>query len=78
MKYKCCKCDKTAVWCYIPGQEGKDDYYCDDCVRRGCSCNIDPVTLVEDTDEKGRLFPCCEYLYDDRGFEVSEEDATDV
>lgn len=52
-----CKCGKPAVWLYMPG----DGQYCDDCVSRGCSCNIDYETGLEDTDELGRLLPCCEY-----------------
>lgn len=35
----CCKCGKVAQWCYMPGGE----CYCDDCVPRGCSCNVDNV-----------------------------------
>lgn len=31
-----CKCGKIATWCYLP----KDTLYCDDCVSRGCSCNV--------------------------------------
>lgn len=38
-------------------------YYCDEHVPRGCSCNIDPDTDIEDVDEQGRLLPCCEYGY---------------
>ena len=36
MKEKC-KCGKKATWIYMPG--GGDDFKCDDCVSRGCSCN---------------------------------------
>lgn len=68
MRALCQKCNKIAVWNYLPS--GDDRYYCDEHVPRGCSCNIDPNTGVEDTDEKGRLYPCCEYIYDDRGFQV--------
>lgn len=39
-KIRCCKCGKIAVWAYMPG-DGDDHYYCDDCVPRGCSCNVD-------------------------------------
>lgn len=72
MKTICDKCAKDAVWLYLPGKTG--GAYCDEHVPRGCSCNIDPNTGIEDTDEKGRLFPCCEYLYDNRGFDEDEED----
>lgn len=54
-----CRCGKPAVWMYAPGTGN----YCEDCVSRGCSCNIDPNTGVEDTDELGRFFPCCEYMW---------------
>ncbi len=53
---------------YIPGKQGL--YYCDNCVPRGCSCNIDPDTLEEDKDHLGRLYPCCEYWFDDQGFNI--------
>ena len=70
MKILCGKCKKIAIWLYVPG---KDNWaFCDDHVPRGCSCNIDPDTGIEDTDHKGRLFPCCEYFYDDRGFDDEE------
>jgi len=64
-----CKC-KIAVWTYLPSED--DRYYCDDCVPRGCSCNIDPETGIEDTDGLGRLLPCCEYLYDEDGFSLDD------
>lgn len=36
---KCSCCDKTATWIYMPSGDGKR-WYCDDCVPRGCSCNL--------------------------------------
>lgn len=69
VKVKCniCKC-KTATWEYIPcGWR----YYCDDCVPRGCSCNIiseEGEETVEATDELGRLLPCCEFSYSRNGW----------
>jgi hypothetical protein len=33
----CCICGKKALWSYMPGRED----YCDNCVPRGCSCNLD-------------------------------------
>ena len=57
----CDKCHNKAVWFYMPGTEK----YCDDCVPRGCSCNIDHETGLQDKDEQGRLFPCVEYMYID-------------
>ena len=59
-----------AVWMYMPSfeREEKDRYFCDNCISKGCSCNINPMTGVEDLDGNGNPYPCCEYLYDDRGF----------
>ena len=64
-----CECGKTAVWMYMPGRE--EDVACDDCVPRGCSCNMEPIdenwenedpdNWKEPTDEKGRKYPCCEW-----------------
>lgn len=60
-----CKCGKPAVWHYDPAPG--DDYYCADCVNRGCSCQIDPDgTEYFDTD--GRQLPCCEYTYREEGY----------
>ncbi len=56
-----CSCGKPAVWLYMPATERKEVNYCDEHVPRGCSCNIDPETSIEDTDEQGRLLPCVEY-----------------
>ena len=39
-KIKCRKCKKKdAVWLYMPGHNDGNDFFCDDCVPRGCSCN---------------------------------------
>ena len=56
---KCFKCDKHAVWCYMPSQQNDGDYYCDDCIPRGCSCNIINSTVEKEIyeyykDELGR------------------------
>lgn len=79
MKYHCCKCAFKAVWYYAPWTSMKveeDNYYCEKHVRRGCSCNVDPDTGIEDQDSQGRLLPCCEYDYDVNGFDIdwSDED----
>lgn len=39
-KIKCCVCtEKDAVWFYMPGGLKDGDFFCDECVPRGCSCN---------------------------------------
>ena len=38
-----CKCGNVAVWCYLP----TDACYCDECVPRGCDCNIYNITEFE-------------------------------
>lgn len=70
-----CDCGNIAVWLYMPSYSGEqhNDFYCDDCVPRGCSCNMEPIdgnheNLAEDNwaepvDDKGRKYPCCEYSY---------------
>lgn len=100
-KIKCQVCNKKdAVWCYMPGHSNGIDMFCDDCVPRGCSCNVysiaefplkgddntnyvfwsadiddcsnkrnDNSFYYEPVDEKGRRYPCCEYFYDEDGFE---------
>lgn len=57
----CVVCGAPAVWHYEPSGERDDRDFCDEHVSRGCSCNVDPNTGVEDVDEKGRLLPCVEY-----------------
>jgi hypothetical protein len=66
MKYLCWKCKQLAVWWYVPGT--KDWYACDSCVPRGCSCNYD-LNDVEDKDEQGRSFPCCEWDFKEEGYD---------
>lgn len=35
-----CECGKVATWEYVPSTK-LHPYYCDDCVPRGCSCNVE-------------------------------------
>jgi hypothetical protein len=64
-KFCCATCGTfEAEWRYTPGRRGAGDYYCDDCVGRGCSC-----LELEEEDEQGRLLPCCEYDYAAEGWE---------
>lgn len=44
MKLKC-KCGNLATWLYMPADECTESAFCDDCVPRGCSCNIYEVAF---------------------------------
>lgn len=108
-KEKCARCKtKMAVWIYMPGN---GNYYCNDCVSRGCSCNyhynkpdtdghrdipkgiegkdwkwVEQEATKEEKaivkadglfvyiDEEGREYPCCEYDYDEDGFDKDKEE----
>jgi hypothetical protein len=66
---------KIATWDYIPDCYDGKHFYCEDCVPRGCSCNIKDYPLndpnepgIEETDELGRLLPCCEFDYSLNGW----------
>lgn len=42
----------------------------------GCSCNLyenEVGETVENKDELGRLLPCCEYMYNEKGFDDLDE-----
>ncbi len=72
MKIRCAKCNDLAIWFYAPSYDGKletNDYYCDGHVSRGCSCNVDIDTEIEELDESGRLMPCCEYDFSEAGYD---------
>lgn len=66
IRIKCNKCSKNAVWYYMPNDS--DRYFCNQHIPRGCSCNLIGDSEVEETDYKGRLYPCCEYGYSRSGF----------
>jgi hypothetical protein len=56
MKEICGKCKgmasgKIAVWMYIPDDEVEIRFYCDDCVPRGCFCQMDVEDSVDSTEE---------------------------
>jgi hypothetical protein len=55
-------CQCPATWHYMPS-DGTGDY-CDEHVPRGCSCQLG-AGGVPDTDDLGRLLPCCEWERDD-------------
>jgi hypothetical protein len=53
-----------ATWYYGPWSKGDDEkthYFCDECVSRGCSCQIDSDTGLARLDRKGRELPCVEF-----------------
>ena len=66
-----CDCGNRPTWIYMPGYKVGNDFSCDKCVPRGCTCNSkpidgdwenrDPNNWVEPTDDEGRLWPCCEH-----------------
>jgi hypothetical protein len=45
-------------------------FYCEEHIRRGCSCNLDPNTGQLFKDEQDRDLPCCEYHYSEHGYSV--------
>lgn len=72
MNIKCCKCNLMATWWYMPG-DAINCFYCDKCVPRGCSCNREydenGNIIKEYFDDIGRSLPCCEYDYDENGYD---------
>lgn len=50
MKQPCSKCNKMAVWLYLPAHsndtEEWEDYFCDEHVPRGCNCNLYPIEIL--------------------------------
>lgn len=83
MKIECDKCRDMAVWLYAPSDG--TGFYCDSHVPRGCSCNDVPLVLgarpghfgadimIRYRDPQGREFPCCEYNYEEDGFDEGIE-----
>lgn len=77
-KYTCFKCglqgrEALAVWYYMPHFQNKaeeENYFCDNCISRGCSCNlIIGSDSEEELDERGRQLPCIEYDYSETGYD---------
>ena len=102
MKKICSICNKNvATWFYAPSSDD-DPFYCDDCVPRGCSCNVYSLeefpndipnknvifwdkdivnstlqrtpdsVFYEIVDNNGRRYPCCEYWYDENGWDFED------
>lgn len=75
IKVKCAECDKPAVWLYpTSGGSTDEDFFCDDCVSRGCSCNYDEETGEVEKDDQGRELPCVNYIYSEEGFTENDDD----
>jgi hypothetical protein len=73
IKHLCDTCKtQLAVWQYAPYTNyAREIFFCEDHVpTRGCSCTIDSMTGQLDVDELGRELPCCEYLWDENGYEI--------
>lgn len=88
-KFKCLKCGKIPKrgWYYMPDTQDSIDYfYCDNCVPRGCSCNMelnegisynskeatDPNNYHALLDKKNRELPCCEYFFVKNDFSAKQ------
>ena len=62
--FGCSCCGRMATWYYCPWHQGDDPkshYFCDKCVSRGCSCQVDRDTGDVLLDKKGRDLPCIEF-----------------
>lgn len=75
MKHLCShdKCYQLAVWMYMPSG-GRDDnrFSCEDHIKRGCSCMLDDDGNPY-KDDQGRELPCCEYDYNEKGYNVYKD-----
>lgn len=70
----CRRCGRPAVWTYSPTYSGKREWrrmFCDQCVPRGCSCQLDRHDGLPYRDKRGRRIPCGEYTYSADGFILS-------
>jgi len=90
MKIFCNKCNnRLAVWRYIPGEDNDcfcdicvpRGCSCNIMHEDKLDINGDLVPLLgkdgyylEDTDNMGRLLPCCEYDYEQFGIDEFDED----
>ena len=69
MSRECCICGKNATWSYMPGASD----YCDDCVPRGCSCNLEPkpkFDYIETYEEEPHNPEHWQKAKDDKGREL--------
>lgn len=68
--HACWICKRKATWHYSPSCNNwkpEERERCDECVPRGCSCQIDSDTRLPERDEKGRELPCCEWNFYPKG-----------
>lgn len=55
LKCKCSICGKTATWIYLPSTNYRQ-MYCDDCVPRGCTCNVEDVETLPVEDKTNTIW----------------------
>lgn len=54
MKKFLCRCGKLATWDYMPSSTNPEyNYYCEDCVPRGCSCHEEYTVNSPQAHENG-------------------------
>ena len=70
--HKCGRCNKTATWLYLPSSSGIN-FFCDDCVPRGCTCNVMGLD-IEEPDEQLSNRSFRSQLYDKKYNILSESD----
>lgn len=89
LKKHLCECNNMATWVYMSSSSSDaSPFHCDDCVPRGCTCHNKSEPPPKDStnwkwiqhnviwakiDSQGREFPCCEFEYDEEGFDVDDD-----
>jgi len=68
---KCCKCGKLATWTYMPSGNGQR-WYCDDCVNRGCTCNLRDLSFDGEPKTTNNLIWWSKEVYD-KAWETDED-----
>lgn len=64
-KEKCYECGELAQWYYLPGGgDPKEDYFCDNCVPRGCSCNKELKEGIEELIDGNQIINPPEDFYE--------------
>lgn len=79
-KIKCSECDNIAQWCYLPNcdVETLKGFYCDECVPRGCTCNILDFELFGEPDENKNVgfYDKDEKNFDEKDMYKERKDST--